>query len=48
MSEIDRSAFVSNEVRWEALRDVGGEAAAPEGWEPDEGEGGFEKAPNGV
>lgn len=35
--------------RWEALRGEGVEAAAPDGWEPGEGEdGGFEEVPDGV
>ncbi len=35
--------------RWEELRGEGVEAAAPDGWEPDEGEdGGFEEVPDGV
>lgn len=35
--------------RWEELRGEGVEAAAPDGWEPDEGEDdGFEEVPDGV
>ena len=35
--------------RWEELHGEGVEAAAPDGWEPDEGEDdGFEDVPDGV
>lgn len=35
--------------RWEELHGEGVEAAAPDGWEPGEGEdGGFEEVPDGV
>lgn len=35
--------------RWEELHGEGVEAAAPDGWEPDEGEdGGFEEVPDGA
>lgn len=45
----DEREFASEEERWEALRGEGVEAAAPDGWEPDEGEdGGFEEVPDGV
>lgn len=45
----DERAFASEEERWEALRGEGVEAAAPDDWEPDEGEdGGFEEVPDGV
>ena len=41
--------YASEEERWEALHGEGVEAAAPDGWEPDEGEdGGFEEVPDGV
>ena len=40
----DGREFASEEERWGALRGEGVEAAAPDGWEPDEGEdGGFEE-----
>ena len=45
----DGREFASEEERWEALRGEGVEAAAPDGWEPGEGEdGGFEEVPDGV
>ena len=45
----DGRGFASEEERWEALRGEGVEAAAPDVWEPGEGEdGGFEEAPDGV
>ena len=45
----DEREFSSEEERWEALRAPGAEAAAPDGWEPDEGEdGGFEEVADGV
>lgn len=45
----DERAYASEEERWEALHGAGVEAAAPEGFEPGEGEdGGFEEVPDGV
>lgn len=45
----DERAYASEEERWEALHGAGVEAAAPEGFEPGEGEdGGFEEMPDGV
>ena len=45
----DAKQFASEEERWEALRGVGVEAAAPDDFVPDEGEdGGFEEVPDGV
>ena len=45
----DEREFASEEERWEALRGEGVEAAAPDDWEPGEGEdGGFEEVPDGV
>ena len=35
--------YASEEERWEALRDRGGEAAAPEGFSPEDGEDDFEE-----
>lgn len=45
----DEREFANEEERWEALCGAGVEAAAPDGWEPGEGEdGGFEEVPDGV
>lgn len=45
----DEKAYLSEEERWEALHGAGVEAAAPEGFEPGEGEdGGFEEVLDGV
>lgn len=45
----DERAYASEEERWGALHGAGVEAAAPEGFEPGEGEdGGFEEVPDGV
>lgn len=45
----DEREFASEEEHWEALRGEGVEAAAPDDWEPGEGEdGGFEEVPDGV
>ena len=45
----DERAYASEDERWEALHGAGVEAAAPEGFEPGEGEdGGFEEVPDGV
>ena len=45
----DEKVYASEEERWEALHGAGVEAAAPEGFEPGEGEdGGFEEVPDGV
>ncbi len=41
---MEEKEYASEEERWEDLRDHGGEAAAPDGREPREGEdGGFEE-----
>ena len=45
----DEREFASEEERWEALLGAGVEAAAPNDWEPGDGEdGGFEEVPDGV
>lgn len=46
----DEKAFATEEERWEALHGAGVEAAAPDGWEPGDGEDvGFTEAdPDGL
>ena len=45
----DGNKGASVAARWEALHGESVEAAAPDGWEPDEGEDGvFEGVPGGV